>query len=106
MISCSLTFKFDSENWLEDISAAQFSFWMKVNANIACSVSTPSGLISATINFRIRNMEQRFTHFDWSTLSPPVSCGSLTLLLKIDGFAIDASHAWLGFDNTNYWIKA
>jgi hypothetical protein len=30
----------------------------------------------------------------------------LTLLVKIDGVAIDASHAWLGFDNTNYWIKA
>jgi hypothetical protein len=28
------------------------------------------------------------------------------LLLKVNGVEIDANHAWLGFDITNYWIKA
>jgi|LakMenE01Jun11ns_1017448.scaffolds.fasta_scaffold6598429_1 hypothetical protein len=30
----------------------------------------------------------------------------MTLLVKVDGVAIDANHSWFGFDNTNYWIKA
>lgn len=51
-------------------------------------------------------MQQAFTHFTWSTLNP-VSCGSnLLLVVKVDGFAIDASHAWLGFNYIDYWIKA
>jgi hypothetical protein len=51
-------------------------------------------------------MLQTFTHFTWSTLNP-VRCGNnLTLLVKVDGVEIDSSHAWLGFNTTNYWIKA
>ena len=26
--------------------------------------------------------------------------------MKIDGVEINTSHVWLGFDNSNYWIKA
>ena len=51
-------------------------------------------------------MQQTFSHFAWNTLNP-VSCGNnLTLIVKIDGVAIDTNHAWLGYDNMNYWIKA
>ena len=30
----------------------------------------------------------------------------MSILVKIDGVEINTSHVWLGFDNTNYWIKA